>query len=227
MDGAFHVKHSSASVRRIDGIMSAVHHHRLGVYRREGDRYLIEIKLRDTQQLFNTLDPSPFHEKDLDAAAEEYLVSAAREIGAHPGKLVLHLPADSPAQEDATVGRAIRHYFNYRARQTHEQLRLLLGRGAMSFAIGLAFLIACLMLRQLLGASNDSAAAEVGSEGLLILGWVAMWRPVEIFLYDWWPEFGKRRLFERIAAMNIEVRRSRRRLQPAQDQFLISGMSSP
>jgi hypothetical protein len=24
-------------------------------------------------------------------------------------------------------------------------------------------------------------------EGFLIGGWVAMWRPLEVFLYDWWP----------------------------------------
>lgn len=47
---------------------------------------------------------------------------------------------------------------------------------------------------------------ETLSEGLLILGWVAMWRPVEVFLYDWWPEFGRRRLFLRIAGMSVEVR---------------------
>lgn len=25
------------------------------------------------------------------------------------------------------------------------------------------------------------------SEGAIILGWVARWRPIEIFLYEWWP----------------------------------------
>ncbi|HKQ14338.1 MAG TPA: hypothetical protein VJT80_12965 [Steroidobacteraceae bacterium] len=39
----------------------------------------------------------------------------------------------------------------------------------------------------------------------LILGWVAMWKPVEIFLYDWWPDLDRRRLVERIAHMQIET----------------------
>ena len=50
---------------------------------------LIEIRLRELRQLFNTLDPAPFHEKDLDPAAEEYVVSAMREIGAHPSRLAV------------------------------------------------------------------------------------------------------------------------------------------
>jgi hypothetical protein len=27
-------------------------------------------------------------------------------------------------------------------------------------------------------------------ESLLIFGWVANWRPIEIFLSDWWRSFG-------------------------------------
>jgi hypothetical protein len=179
--------------------------HRLGVYRCEHGKYLIEIRLRELRQLFNTLDPSPFHERDLDPAAEEYLVSAAREIGPRRSMLVLHLPAKTADEEAVDAVMAIRHYFEYRSRHTRQQLRLLMGRGAISLAIGLAFLGVCLLLRQLLAGAGDSGTTIL-SEGLLILGWVAMWRPVEVFLYDWWPELGRRRLFERIAHMQIETR---------------------
>jgi hypothetical protein len=69
------------------------------------------------------------------------------------------------------------------------------------------------------------------SEGLLILGWVAMWRPVEIFLYDWWPELGKRRLFDRIVHMQIETQgsepadRARASVQDPQSSKTIHGMA--
>ena len=179
--------------------------HRLGVYRSERGTYLIEIRLRELRQLFNTLDPSPFHERDLDPAAEDYVVSAAREIGVRPSKLILHLPAHTADAEAADAVTAIRHYFEYRSGHTRQQLRLLLGRGAISLSIGLAFLAVCLLIRQLLVGVSGSALAIV-SEGLLILGWVAMWKPVEVFLYDWWPELGRRRLFDRIAHMEIETR---------------------
>jgi hypothetical protein len=43
-------------------------------------------------------------------------------------------------------------------------------------------------------------------EGLLIMGWVAMWRPIETFLYDWWPIRSRRTLLDEIAHMPIEVR---------------------
>ena len=51
---------------------------RLEVYRRDGSVCLIEITLRELKQLFNTLDPAPFHEKDLDHDAKEFIVVWAR-----------------------------------------------------------------------------------------------------------------------------------------------------
>jgi hypothetical protein len=178
--------------------------HRLDAYRCEGGTCLIEIRLRELRQLFNTLDPAPFHEKDLDPAAEEYIVSAVREIGAHPSRLVLHLPPGTTDDEACGAVTAIRNYFSGRARHAREQLRLLFGRGVISLLIGLAFLITCLSARQVL-LTSIAAGNAILSEGLLILGWVAMWKPVEIFLYDWWPEFDRRRLFERIAHIIIET----------------------
>lgn len=53
---------------------------------------LIEVKLVELNQLFNSMDPSPFHERDLDHDAEEFIVSWAQEHPKqHELKLVVHL----------------------------------------------------------------------------------------------------------------------------------------
>ena len=66
------------------------------VYRREGDHTLIEIRLREIRQLFHTLDPAPFREKDLDEGAEDYLIEACREAGSRrPLRLIVCLPAEA------------------------------------------------------------------------------------------------------------------------------------
>ena len=44
------------------------------------------------------------------------------------------------------------------------------------------------------------------SATFFILGWVANWRPIEIFLYDWWPLLQRRRLFQRLAAAQVAIR---------------------
>lgn len=172
-------------------------------YRLEGDQHLIEINLREPRQLFNSLDPAPFHEKDLDVAAEEYIVGAVQELGVRQrNKLVIYLQTATPGDTD-TIPTAIHNYFAYRARQAGSDLRLLLRFGVISLLIGLLFLGACLMLRQLL---TQHLTSQIVTEGLLIVGWVALWRPLEVFLYEWWPIRQRQRRHQHLATMPVEVR---------------------
>src|SRR5271170_3612149 len=104
-------------------------------------KHRIEINLRDINQLFNTMDPSPFHEKDLDADAEEFIVSWAREFPLHePVVLAIHLiRCEVPQQPDAAVEQAIHHYFQYRAQMVRMEFRRLMREGRLSLVIGVLF----------------------------------------------------------------------------------------
>ena len=42
-------------------------------------------------------------------------------------------------------------------------------------------------------------------EGLTITGWVAMWRPLEVLLYDWWPLIDERRQVCRMLAAPVSI----------------------
>jgi len=53
--------------------------------------------------------------------------------------------------------------------------------------------------------TRHGALGGILLEGLLIGGWVAMWRPLEIFLYDWWPIRAQARLFDRLADMPVTI----------------------
>src|SRR5271169_1234771 len=141
------------------------------------------------QQLFNSLDPSPFHERDLDKDAEDYIVSSAEEIAHHrPSSLVIHLPADQARDTDApNLSAAIHNYFAYRETHERRRLRTLFGDGRIALGIGLGFLFYCALLRELIFSLGHSATSDIIGEGMLIIGWVAMWHPLEIFLYEWVP----------------------------------------
>lgn len=88
------------------------------------------------------------------------------------------------------------------------KLRLLIRRGLVSLVIGVAFLAAAFaterMAARLLGQSGWRGLFE---QGLLIVGWVAMWRPLEVFLYDWWPIVGERRIYQRLSRIDVRVAR--------------------
>lgn len=75
----------------------------------------IEISVNRPGQLFNSLYPSPFRERDLDQDAEEYIVGSAEEIARqHSLSLAIHLPADQvPPAGTSSLVDAIHHYFGY------------------------------------------------------------------------------------------------------------------
>jgi hypothetical protein len=174
--------------------MSAVHNNR------------IEVRLRELAQLFNSMDPSPFIDRDLDAAAEEFIVGWARDMP-HKGELelVIHLATPPPADRASGTEEAVRHYFESRADVKRRELRLMLRRGRISLVIGVVFLGVCFGLGELVPQVAANPWNEFIKLGLHIVGWVAMWRPVEIFLYDWWPVRSDRRLMERLARMKVRL----------------------
>lgn len=176
-------------------------------YRKHGESILIELKLRDVMQLFNSLDPSPFHEKDLDDDAVEYIVGTAREFSLKaPLRLRIHLPPDAVTDETSEiVGRAIHNFFQYQSEVTDRELRHKLREGRASLAIGLLFLFTCVSARALIAPIGGGMLHDILQEGLLISGWVAMWRPIQVFLYDWWPIRNRRRLFRKLSHLHVEV----------------------
>ncbi len=168
----------------------------------------IEIRVDDVSQLFDTLDPFPFRERDLDSAAEEFIVGWARELPREaPLAIVVHVPAGAEANGEE-VGGALRRYFGYRAEITSRELRELFRVGRVALAIGIAVLVVCIGASSAItmGLGRDSLA-QIAVEGLIIVGWVANWRPIEIFLYDWWPIVRRRQLYRRLAETPVEIKR--------------------
>ena len=177
-------------------------------YRQENGVNLIEIRLGTVHQLFNSLDPAPFHEKDLDREAEAYIVESARDFALRaPLKLVLHVPlSELPAAMNARVEAAIQHYFHYRLWFERSALRKELSYGRLALLIGLSFLFVCIALREVMLSFGSGTFYQIAAEGLLISGWVAMWRPLQVFLYDWWPIRRNCRLYEKLSQLPVELR---------------------
>ena len=168
---------------------------------------VIEVRVAELRQLFNAIDPAPFRERDLAPRAEAFIVDWARELPRDaPLALLVHLQrAGSREDEAAVLGGAIHEYFRQRALDSRRRLRELFRRGRISLVIALAFLGAAMAASDVIGALTQSRFAAVVSEGLLIGGWVAMWRPLEVFLYDWWPVRADVRLAERLSAMPVDI----------------------
>jgi len=166
------------------------------------------VRVTELRQLFDEIDPSPFRERDLDPKAVEFIVEWSRDLpAASPLALVVHLDrAAGPPEEGVLLRDAIHEFFRQRAIGSRRQLRELFRRGRTSLTIALVFLAASIASSDALAMSfPDSHVTAVLREGLLIVGWVAMWRPLEVFLYDWWPVRAEARLYDRLSAMPVRI----------------------
>ncbi|WP_143044836.1 hypothetical protein [Variovorax sp. YR216] len=169
---------------------------------------VLELHVAELRQLFNSMDPAPFRERDLDPAAEAYIVDWAREIkGSRPLALRVHVDNGAARPEDAAMLReAVDQYFRQREKATRRRLSQLFRVGRISLLIGLVFLGAALAVSEAAGVLfHKERYAKLVQESLVIGGWVALWRPMEIFLYDWWPIRSEVRLYERLGSIDVSL----------------------
>ena len=171
----------------------------------------LQLYLRETAQLFNSMDPAPFRERDLDPNAEAYIVDWAREAPAH-ARLALLVQVGGPAaasSDQAMLADAVHAYFQQRAVATRARLRWLFRTGRISLLIGLSFVALTVVAAEAISGvvGEDSAYARMIVDALVIGAWVALWRPLEIFLYDWWPIRAEARLYERLSRIDVQVTR--------------------
>jgi hypothetical protein len=159
--------------------------------------------------LFHSFDPAPFRERELDAEAEKYIMGLATERPrSEPLSIIVQLPKAQGESDIAQILReAVCNHFDYRAEQATRELKELFQEGWRALLIGIPILSASLVAGHMLG--RDAAPSSTQwliSESLLILGWVANWRPLEIFLYGWGPIIRRRAVYRRLAAARVEVR---------------------
>ena len=168
----------------------------------------IEVRVAELRQLFNAIDPSPFCERDLDPRAEEFIVEWTKDLHRDaPLALTVHLERGAgPADEGLVLQEAIREFFGRRASSVRRKLRELFRRGRISLVIAAAFLTLSATLADAIASAFPQGGFErTLREGLLIVGWVAMWRPLDVFLYDWWPIRAEARLFDRLSQMPVRL----------------------
>lgn len=168
---------------------------------------VIELRLSSIEQLFHSLDPLPFREGDLAPEVDEYIVECARELP-KAGAIVIrvHAPNDvTGSGQRVDVEQAIRSFYAGRAKAEGRVIRDHFGDGRSALVIGLAILATCLLVSWRLAEGVTSPVSRIAQESLVIVGWVAIWRPAEIFLYDWMPLSRRRRLFRRLAAAQVTV----------------------
>jgi hypothetical protein len=173
----------------------------------EGKRW-IEVRVKNPHQLFDVRDPAPFRERDLDDDFVEYIMSSAREFSNSAAlKIVIYIEDSEPKDlSKEAICEAIHSYFSYRIDLQKGDLKSFIRRAQLFLAIGLMILILCLSIAQGLSIPDPPGAIGILREGVVIFGWVSIWKPIELILFDWYPLFEKLRFYKKLFSTEIDIR---------------------
>lgn len=178
----------------------------------ENGKCNIEIVMQDFHRLFDERDPARFREKDLDDDAVEYIVGSAKEIStARLGRLDVFLNQNVTDELKILISSAIHSFFQYESDLMKRRINETLKLGAKSLFIGLIFLTLATIASSTLRSPDQNFWHLFFREGFVLLGWVSMWKPLQVFLYDWWPLADLLKIYEFLSHIPIEVKNTSQR----------------
>jgi hypothetical protein len=168
----------------------------------------LDIHVDASERLFNSIDPAPFRDRDLDPEVITYVVEWAEDQPSDAQlKLCVQLDHATPGHDDAAVIRAgFAENFRQLAASKRRELRRLFRDGRISLMIGLGFVtIAILIGESISQVIGNAGYARIIADSAVIGAWVALWHPINIFLFDWWPIRRRAKLYDRLAAAEVAV----------------------
>ncbi len=165
----------------------------------------MSVHVHNLAQMFNSLDPSPFWDRDLDREAAEFIEEEfSDKRGARHWRLIVH--ASEGADLTADLHSAVGRYYQRMAGSTRRLLREQMKLGQLSLLGGSVIFLLSMSARRIFSTLLPHGTSRLLDEGLIILAWLALWRPAESLVYGWVPLWRKWKLYQRLAAMHVSVR---------------------
>ncbi len=177
-------------------------------YRREGDKILIEISINQPYDLYDDKDPSPLNVRDITPAVEQYIVDCVREI---PSSLGIRIDFyfytfTGDANDVDQLRKSVSDFFKYAAIVKKAEFKNKIMQGLKSLLMGLTFLFLCTYSSHAFVEYSDSLLKAFFIEGVTVLGWVSLWNPVQIFLYEIWPILSQVSILNRCTSIETTFR---------------------
>jgi hypothetical protein len=166
----------------------------------------IEIHLQNIDELLLSTQMSLCRKRMLNKDAEEFIVAEASAAPRHSSlNLKVHI-SEIDENTAKQIPKAVHDHFTYRKENSQKQLKHTIQFGVRSLLIGFFFLALIFILTELgTRILPKGGLALTIRESLIILGWVALWRPAELLLYEWYPFKRDAVLFHRLEESKIEL----------------------
>lgn len=169
----------------------------------------ITLHLHEVKHLFVQPDFDPFGRDELYVSGIDYLLTLMQSSSLRrPLTTRILLPPEQVAlAESLDLKQAIARYCRFKLDANKRGMTSLLWVGTKALQTGILVLVVALSLAALLTNARifPDGVTTIITEGLTIIGWVSLWRPIEVLLYEWWPAWRERRTYERILHMQVEV----------------------
>jgi hypothetical protein len=163
----------------------------------------IQVRVATVEGIFNPMDPTPLEERSLNQEVADWIEEWAEDFDKdHEITVEIYVADGRFAGRELAIVNGLHNHFEYRAWQSGRELSKLMREGRVSLLIGICAIAFFNAAGRLIGASKNPVV-EVIHEGLSVLGWVSMWKPMEIFLYEWWPIRRERRACRRLAECTV------------------------
>ena len=136
---------------------------------------------------------------------EEFIIEEAEKLQRH-SKIHITVRVEEHSFNAKEIAGIIHKHFDGKREKEKLQLQKSLRLGWRSLFVGFIFLtVMFLLTKVLVTVLSENALMITLRELFIILGWVALWRPAELLLYEWRPYEHNAKLFERITRCSVEV----------------------
>jgi len=170
----------------------------------------IKLTLEHPLSLLEENNPVLAQDSKLPAFTSELLEREFRHV---PRKKSWVLQLDVEQADEAELNKLqadIANHYRNQITSTLADLKEYRRDTVLAFIYGGLFLGACLGLHQLLATIYDEDFPRIFDEGLIIIGWVAMWRPAELITFDWIPIVRRLNMQRKLSELIIKMQHSTR-----------------
>lgn len=171
--------------------------------------YEFTLKLDNITHLFKEPEFDLFMPQKNSTSGIERIVSALKPTSlSDKVKTTIFLPDHQLSENiEKLIVEALRRYCNEKIEQISNDIASLRGQGIRALQRGLLFLAVCLVISTLFDNVEylPTLVHRFLNEGFLIAGWVSLWYPIELLLYEWSPLKRQKKIYEMIKKMEVKV----------------------
>jgi len=174
------------------------------------DKLKVDLHLENPDELFVPRIVNPMTEDFPPRGDVSGVEHAVNVFYAKPkyGSMELHIslpPSEITPDVEERMSTGISRWCRARLIDVDEEIHASRWRGRRALLFAFVALFFFTGLSKILGRYNDNLVLEILSEGFNIAGWVALWVPVEILMFDVWRHRLDRRAYVLLSDARIQL----------------------